>query len=191
MSLARNTVLACWIFFVLYWLISARGVKPAVETTKKFGGVWLMAGRLLIALLILEGFSGHPLFPFALSLLPRGEALRIAGSVLTVAGLAIAFMARRTIAGNWSGNVEIKQDHELMTTGVYGLVRHPIYTGVLTMGFGTFLVAGNVAVLLFFLFLLLFFLYKVREEEELLAKHFPADYAAYSQRVKKLIPYLY
>ncbi len=191
MSLARNIVLACWIFFVLYWLISARGVKPAVKTTKKFVGFWPTAGRLFIALLVLEGFSTHPLFPFAVSLLPRGGALRIAGSILTVVGLSIAFVARRTIAGNWSGNVEIKQDHELMTTGVYGLVRHPIYTGVLIMSLGTFLVGGNVAVFLFFLSLLLFFLFKVRKEEELLSKHFPADYPAYSQRVKKLIPFLY
>ena len=110
--------------------------------------------------------------------------------MLTTLGLAVALIARRTLAANWSGNVELKVDHELITSGVYRLSRHPIYTGMLLMTVGTALATGRVSSVLLLLALLSFLLYKAREEELLLLEHFPTEYPAYQRRVKMIIPFV-
>ena len=93
--------------------------------------------------------------------------------------------------GNWSSEVVLKRNQELITTGVYGYVRHPIYTGVLLMALGSGLSAGTILAFLPFLALLFFFWFKSKGEEELLTEHFPREYPAYKRRVKALIPYVF
>jgi protein-S-isoprenylcysteine O-methyltransferase Ste14 len=110
--------------------------------------------------------------------------------VLVLIGLIIAIVARRTLAGNWSKDIELKQGHELITTGIYNYVRHPIYTGVLLMGIGTVLFFGTVGILILFLWMLLYFWYKLIQEEKLLTEHFPNSYPKYKKRVKAVIPHI-
>ena len=65
------------------------------------------------------------------------------GAALTFAGIAFAIWARVWIAGNWSSDVTLKRDHELIVTGPYRWVRHPIYTGILVALIGTALAVGE------------------------------------------------
>src|SRR2546430_664453 len=67
------------------------------------------------------------------------------GAVLCIAGLAFCVWARFTLGRNWSGLVTLKGGHELITSGPYAFVRHPIYTGLLTMCVATALVLGHIA----------------------------------------------
>ncbi|HWQ21086.1 MAG TPA: isoprenylcysteine carboxylmethyltransferase family protein, partial [Methanotrichaceae archaeon] len=92
---------------------------------------------------------------------------------------------------NWSGDIELKKGHELITNGIYGVVRHPIYTGMLLMALGTLLLTGAIGSLLFFLIMLAFMLFKIKEEEELMTKHFPEEYPVYKRHVKALIPFIW
>ena len=125
------------------------------------------------------------------ALIPHDAAAALLGSLLCVSGLAFAVWARLTLGRNWSSAVTLKLDHELVRRGPYGLVRHPIYTGLLAMVLGTAIVdghlAGVLAVALFFAGVWV----KARQEETLMLNEFPNEYPAYRQRVKRSIPRLF
>jgi protein-S-isoprenylcysteine O-methyltransferase Ste14 len=117
-------------------------------------------------------------------------AVQIAAVGLVGIGLAFCAWARVTLGGNWSGAVVFKENHELIQSGPYALVRHPIYTGMLVMVLGT--VVDYPAVLSYVLFVavVVVFFFKSRSEERLMIEHFPDQYPAYRARVKALIPFV-
>ena len=122
--------------------------------------------------------------------IPHVEALAWTGVVLCVAGLAFCIWARFTLGRNWSGVVTLKGGHELVVHGPYALVRHPIYTGLLTMFVATVMVLGHVAGIVAAPFVFVSIWIKLRHEEKLMLKQFPKEYAAYQQRVKRLVPFV-
>jgi protein-S-isoprenylcysteine O-methyltransferase Ste14 len=177
-------IAACWAVFAAYWLASAMRVK-AVSQRESLART--LAHRSLL-------FLGYVLlvdrwlpWPLDLRWLPH---LRVAGDVVCVLGLVIAIAARRALAGNWSSAVTLKRDHELIRTGAYRFVRHPIYTGILTMCLGSAIEDGQLRGALAFVLMLAAFLIKSRREERLLVQHFPDDYPAYKRDVKALIPFV-
>lgn len=112
-----------------------------------------------------------------------------AGLLLTWLGLAIAIWARRHLRGNWSSSVTLKSGHELIRTGPYSLVRHPIYTGALLAMFGTALAIGELRGLLAFAILLVSFHRKLRIEERWLTELFGDQYHRYRTEVNALLPW--
>jgi protein-S-isoprenylcysteine O-methyltransferase Ste14 len=84
--------------------------------------------------------------------------------------------------------VTIKRDHELITGGPYGLVRHPIYTGLLTGFLGTAIAIGQVRSLVAFAFFFAMLWFKLRLEERWMRLQFGEVYELYAQRVPALIP---
>ncbi len=191
LKIAFYIVFACWIFFIVYWTMAGRTAKPAAETKRKFKGFRINAGRILFILLFIASFGKYSFYPFSYPIFPGAHIWIITGTVTVMLGLIVAFIARRTLSKNWSSDIDIKQEHELITTGVYGYVRHPIYTGILLMAAGTVIYTDRIGMVIFFLILLSFFLFKSKEEEEILTKHFGEEYSAYKKRVKKIIPYIY
>ena len=187
---AQYIILACWIIFLLYWLVSWWSIKPTQEKSWSIGRFGRIIIGITIAFVLLNNFGASIPF-FTISLIPRSTPLGLAGVILVITGLGIAIVARRTLAGNWSNVVDVKVDHELITTGIYRYARHPIYTGVLLMGLGTALYKGTMGIFILFLALLGFFWFKARQEEKLLTKYFPKEYPAYKKRVKALIPYVF
>jgi protein-S-isoprenylcysteine O-methyltransferase Ste14 len=79
---------------------------------------------------------------------PETAAVRATGLALTIAGCLFAIWARMTLGGNWSGRVSLMAGHELITSSPYALVRHPIYTGIVTGLAGTTLAGGKWRLLL-------------------------------------------
>lgn len=185
---ALNIISACWILFSVIWLLAAFWTKRSVyrEST-------LQRMRYVIPILV-GGFllaKGRRLSdPLSHRVIPHLEALAWAGVVLCVAGLAFCIWARFTLGRNWSGVVTLKGGHELITSGPYALVRHPIYTGLLTMFVATVMVLGHVAGIVAAPLVFLSFWVKLRSEEKLMLKKFPNEYADYRQRVKRLIPFV-
>jgi protein-S-isoprenylcysteine O-methyltransferase Ste14 len=112
------------------------------------------------------------------------------GAAITVAGILFAVWARRHIGANWSRFVTIKQDHELITTGPYALVRHPIYTGLLTAFLGTAIATTQLRGLIAFALIAISLLYKLRLEEQWMRAQFGDTYADYSRRVAALVPFI-
>jgi protein-S-isoprenylcysteine O-methyltransferase Ste14 len=85
--------------------------------------------------------------------------------------------------------VTFKEGHELIETGPYRVVRHPIYSGLLLMVLGTAILAGRLGGLVAFPIYLLSIWIKLRWEEALMTKHFP-EYLEYKARTKALVPFL-
>ena len=121
---------------------------------------------------------------------PYTPFIGIVADILALCGLAIALWARRTLGGNWSSNVAIKEDHELILRGPYAYVRHPIYSGLLLMIVALLLNNGSLTWLIVFVSISLGLHSKARREEKLLTKHFPESYPKYRAKVKALIPFV-
>ena len=84
-----------------------------------------------------------------------------------------------------------KAGHELITVGPYCYLRHPIYTGILLMTLGVALSFGTLGACLGYLLIFISILLKLRDEEALLSEHFPADYPAYRERTRMILPFLW
>ncbi len=186
--LALNIISACWILFAVIWLLAAFWTKQSVYRESR-----LQRMRYVIPILI-GGFllaKGRRLSdPLNHRVIPHVEALSWIGVVLCIAGLAFCIWARFTLGRNWSGVVTLKGGHELITSGPYALVRHPIYTGLLTMFVATVIVLGHVAGIIAMPFVFASFWIKLRYEEKLMLKQFPEQYAAYQKRVKRIISFI-
>jgi protein-S-isoprenylcysteine O-methyltransferase Ste14 len=182
-----HIILGCWIVFVVYWFISAQRVKATAEKQSLLSA---LRHRLLVGfgwwLLAFQRFPP----PLNLPVTPRTELTQGIGTALCVAGLLVTIWARRTLAGNWSSDVTFKQGHELMRTGPYRFVRHPIYSGLLLMCFGSALDMGQVHGWTGLVLVFLGFWVKLSQEEKLLLRHFPDAYPVYRKEVKALVPFI-
>lgn len=186
--LALNIISVCWTLFAVIWLLAAFATKQSVYQESR-----LQRLRYTIPIL-LGGFllaKGHRLSdPLNHRVIPHLDALAWTGVVLCIAGLIFCIWARFTLGRNWSAVVTLKGGHELITSGPYALVRHPIYTGLLTMFVATVIVLGHVAAIIAMPFVFVSFWVKLRYEEKLMSEKFPNEYAAYQQRVKRLVPFV-
>jgi protein-S-isoprenylcysteine O-methyltransferase Ste14 len=114
----------------------------------------------------------------------------ILGLVLFGVGLAFAIWARVHIGRNWGTPMTQKNEPELVTSGPYRLVRHPIYSGIIVAGVGTTIALSwfwLVAVAL----LSVYFIYSATVEERFLTEQFPDGYPAYKRSTKMLVPYVF
>ncbi len=140
-------------------------------------------GVILLAI-ALSGFLG-PAWPDPWLLVGRA-----AGGVLILAGLVVAVLGLTGLRENLTANPRPREDGRLIETGAYGLVRHPIYTGLVTGALGWSLVVASPATAALAILLGVFFDVKARREEAWLLAAYPG-YAAYRRRVRKLIPFVY
>lgn len=121
--------------------------------------------------------------PWSTITLVIGLGLFLAGSTLVLLGLA-------NLGRNLSALPHPKEDAQMVEQGVYKIVRHPIYSGIIQGAIGYALFTANLLTLILALSLFFFFDIKSRREESYLARKFD-DYTSYQQRVKKLIPFIY
>lgn len=177
-----------WLAWALYWAWSARGVKVAA---RRDGVAAMLAYRVPVVL----GFA--LLFALGRGLGAGGLYRHVAsagiwapplGWLLVLAGLGFACWARVVLGRNWSGTVQLKQEHELIVAGPYRWVRHPIYTGLLLGVLGTILAIGALAGLLVLALVGGGFWLKLRHEEAWMRERFGATYVDYMRRTKALIP---
>ncbi len=177
-----------WIAFFLYWRLAAIGGKAArrvegmpsrmLRVTLWIGALGiLMVDRLPLPWLYREFYR-------------PGLVGFWAGASLTLAGLFFAVWARRHLGTNWSRSVTLKKGHELITSGPYRMVRHPIYTGLLAGFLGMAVAIGQVRGVLAFLLVLAALWMKWRLEEQWMREEFGQTYADYARRVPAVAPRL-
>lgn len=184
-----NTVGALWLIFCFYWVIGALRVKRTQQMEpagRRFGTVAVLA----VAAILL--FARH----VNLGVLDRrfirnNEAIKGASIVLVAIGVAIAIWARRHIGQFWSSRVALKEDHQLIQTGPYARVRHPIYSGMLLAMIGTGLFLGEWRAIVGVFLVFVAHWQKARREEKLLAGQFGTAYEEYCGRTGSLIPRLH
>lgn len=177
-----------WALFLLYWIWGWRRVKGASRSEPwlprlfKYWLPLLVAGWLLFPSDASEGRA------MAVRMYPHSQAIAVVGMLMVVAGIAFACWARYVIGSNWSSEVQVKQGHELIQHGPYGLVRHPIYTGLLSAFLGTAVAVGEWHGLLAVAIIAISFWSKLRLEERWMRESFGEVYVNYMRRVKALIP---
>ena len=175
-----TTVDIIWVVFWAYWLISAFGAKQgsgAGVRGRPFGILILIAGAALVRAL---GGRGGP---------SVSSAPQVAGLVVLGTGLAFAVWARIHLGRNWGMPMTLKDAPELVTSGPYRLIRHPIYSGLLLGLLGTALGAGPVWFIVPAV-VACYFAYCARVEEGIMASEFPEAYPSYVARTKMLIPFV-
>ena len=181
-------VIALWLGFYAYWAISAIGVKKNVRKGPWWRG---RSFRFLLLIFILLLFRLRNLGLLAHHRIPSSNpVIQTVGVALCVVGFAFAIWARMRLGRNWGEPMSLKEGHELVTTGPYRYVRHPIYTGILLAMLGSALVVSPVW-LVAFLILGPYFIYSARTEERLMMQEFPHEYPGYMRRTKALIPFVW
>jgi len=179
---------AMWIGYFAYWGAMSRKVK-VTERSESAPSRLIRMVSMACAMALL--WLPHVPLPWLEKrFLPLSAWCFWIGAAITAGGLLFSIWGRRYLGSNWSQSVTVKEGHELITSGPYALVRHPIYTGLL-LGFLGCAVAlgewrGLVAVALVFAVLWR----KLRLEEKWMCAHFGEPYEAYSQRVAALLPHI-
>ncbi|MEO6902346.1 MAG: isoprenylcysteine carboxylmethyltransferase family protein [Bacteroidia bacterium] len=179
-----------WLVVGSYWLISSIGtkkVKLQEPFFNRFIQYWL---PIIIASLLLgpgEWF-GHTLLRE--NFVPHTNLVGIVGLLLCVLGAFIACWSRYILGKNWSLAVQQKVNHELIQNGMYKIIRHPIYTGILLLFIGNTLIVGDYRGIIAVLLIFISFWFKLHKEEKLLNDTFGNQFIAYKNRTKALIPFI-
>lgn len=178
-----------WVVFFVVWLVAASRVKRTERQESATSRIpYTILTTLAFVLLFVSqlgvGFLG-------LRFVTDSPVIEYAGLGIAIAGVVFAFWARAIIGQNWSSAVTVKQNHELIHRGPYRFVRHPIYTGLLTMIMGTAIVIGEARGLLALLIAFAGFRMKSRIEEQFMTEQFGVRYSDYKHRVKALVPFIY
>jgi protein-S-isoprenylcysteine O-methyltransferase Ste14 len=179
MTALKISIGVLWVLFGAYWLVSAAGAKRGSSSRRSW------APRLIIVVLVLVLLRVFR--PGSLSV--DDPILEVVGTVLFLAGLGLAVWARVYLGSNWGMPMTRKDDPELVTSGPYHLVRHPIYSGILLAMLGTSL-ATTLYWLIALIVLGVYFIYSARVEERLMAETFPDTYPSYRASSKMLVPFL-
>ena len=183
-------VLLLWIAWLVYWGKSAANVKPAIRHESKWSRASYIIPILIASILLSIPPSPRGGFLFS-RFLPPGIDAYWPGVILIVAGLGFTVWARQRLGRNWSGTVQVKQDHQLISDGPYRFVRHPIYTGILVAFLGTAAIIGHWGAILAVLIAFGSFWRKLTLEERFMRETFGSAYEEYRGRTAALIPHLF
>ena len=172
-----------WGAFWLYWLVAAFSTKRGrgrVQWSRELR-IRAVIVVVVIVLIRLGAFRGYGLHTD-----PWHAGV---GLLLFALGLGFAIWARMHIGRNWGTPMTQKDEPELVTSGPYHLVRHPIYSGILAAGVAT-AVALSWHLLIVVALAGVYFLYAAMVEERYLTDRFPEDYPVYKRSTKMLVPFI-
>jgi protein-S-isoprenylcysteine O-methyltransferase Ste14 len=179
MNTLKIAVSVGWILFWAYWLVSARAAKQGIGVGR---GIPRRAGIAVALILLLRVLHDG-------ALAVHSTVLETIGAVIFASGIALAVWARVNLGRNWGMPMTRKPEPELITSGPYRLIRHPIYTGILTALLGTVLVTNLIGLILVAI-VGVYFYRSASVEEQNLTETFSTAYPAYRERTKMLVPYL-
>jgi protein-S-isoprenylcysteine O-methyltransferase Ste14 len=172
-----------WIAFWIGWLVASTTAKAGRGNWTRFAGFRIGVIVIVLLLLRLGVLKGHQ----AAVTDPLLWGIGLAAWTL---GLGLAIWARLYIGRNWGMPMTRKAEPELVTTGPYHRVRHPIYSGIILAMIGT-AVAINAYWLVAVALVGGYFIYSAVMEERYMAGQFPDTYPAYKQSTKMLIPFVF
>jgi len=183
---AFATIVGLWLCWMAYWTVASIGVKASARREP-------MLSRLLhlvpLAIAVLLLWAPAPSLPWLrLRFVETTRWIPWCGVALVAAGLVFSTWARVHLGSNWSGIVTVKRNHELVTSGPYAFVRHPIYSGLLLAFVGSALASGEWRGVLAVVVVAAAFWRKLRLEERWMGEQFGGDYERYRARVPALVP---
>ena len=191
MTLYGWLIFPLWLALVVYWVFATRAAKRNVA------GRWLWwreiavrLGFFALALLVLQIAALRHALPQAALYEPNTSlAMGLVGFVASAAGIGLAMASRACLGRSWSPRAEREATTELMTSGPYAVVRHPLYSGLLLAIAGS-AIGQSVFWLLPMLVYGPLFILTARREERSLLEQFPDSYRAYMKRTKMLLPFV-
>jgi protein-S-isoprenylcysteine O-methyltransferase Ste14 len=175
-----------WFLLISYWSIPVKNA-PARKSTEPVKSRRLHENLLLLAILLLF----IPIPGLTHRIVQPTLALVVMGLTIQGASMALYYWARRHLGRFWSGAITITAEHQLIRTGPYRLLRHPMYTAVLGMFVGTVVVSWQIHALLGLALGIAVYLRKIRIEERTIREAFGADYESYRRKTWRLIPGLF
>jgi protein-S-isoprenylcysteine O-methyltransferase Ste14 len=174
---------ALWIVFIAYWSAAARGAAPAQRSesreSRRLHELMLNAALLLLFV---------PVPGLRARFVPLAPAIVAAGIALQAGAIVLAVWARRHLGRNWSGAITQTVDHQLVRSGPYRVIRHPIYTAMLGLMVGTAFISGELHALVAVALIVVAYWRKIRLEERHLRGVFGAEYGAYRRGTWALVP---
>lgn len=138
----------------------------------------------IIILIVSIGDLKHPLYTV-------NTPLRIAGIIILLGALVIRVYAAMTLNKSYSYTLEIREDHKLVTKGLYKYIRHPIYTGVILGAFSIPIYSSSLRGFLITILAIPLFMYRIGNEEKMLIEEYGEEYEEYQKHTWKLFPYIY
>jgi protein-S-isoprenylcysteine O-methyltransferase Ste14 len=189
LSAYSSISLALWAILAVYLMGGARIANQGVSALQRGSGfmrIFKAAAMLyVLALIYFPGAIGIRAQP-----VPTPAWQGCIGVLLCAAGVALVIAARRALGMNWSDLVVLKRDHQLVLSGPYRWIRHPLYSGVLLLVLGSAVTVHTRVAYVTVPVLLMGFAVKSHQEEKLLEHGFP-EYGAYRRRVKGFIPLVF
>jgi len=161
------------------WVKTTKAAEPLMSRLT-YGSLMALAFYLL--------FSRRALGMLGTRFIRDAESVAVAGIVLTFAGVALSIWARLILGENWSAKVTRKVDHELIRSGPYAFVRHPIYSGLLLATIGTAIFIGQWRGLIAIPLVLLSESIKARREEQFMIEEFGETYQEYREQTWFIVP---
>ena len=175
-----------WIVFVLYWIVSAIRTRDTLQTES-------FVSRYSILLIEVAGFvllfrHSEGIGFLGDRFMHRTLASAIVGSILIWMGIGLAIWARYHLAEYWSARITIKEDHQLIRTGPYARLRHPIYSGIVLAAIGSAVVIDQWRCVLGVCLVLIGYCIKARKEETMLTQQFGDAFREHQKHAGFLIP---
>jgi protein-S-isoprenylcysteine O-methyltransferase Ste14 len=175
-----------WLAFLAYWLISAFKLKSVKKREPTGERLMYMIPMIVAYVLLFSDWMTNT--GLGRRFVKPDAELSAAGVAITGVGVALAIWARWHLGENWSAAVTVKTGHELIVSGPYRTVRHPIYTGMMTAMAGTALALGEIRGLIALVITIVVFYFKARKEESYMMNEFGETYRDYAKRTGMLVP---
>lgn len=179
--------LILWVLFSIYWTVASKNSAKSQSSESKASTAFhqiVLNAALLLLFIPLPGLRGW--------FLPQEFHFLVAvGVVVQIGGFILAVWARRHLGRNWAAEVRIGEGHELVRTGPYRALRHPIYTAMLVMFIGTAISSGQYHALLGVALLVVAYLRKTRLEENILRQTFGPEWDTYQRDTWRLVPLVF
>ena len=176
--------------FVAYWAVAAVGAKRNAGGRQWRSGIGLRLVMILLIAVALRSPSLREFLAEAQRSASHSDILGWSGAALCVLGFGLAINARWHLGRNWGMPMSRKEQPELVTSGPYAYIRHPIYSGLILAMLGS-----AIGVNIFWALMLVpvgaYFIYSARREETVMLQLFPEQYAAYMARTGMLAPRLF
>ena len=177
-----------WMTFAIAWIVARLATKETLEKAD-------IGSRLLYGIPVVLGFyllfgGMRSLAWLSYQIIPANKLFDGLGVVTTAAGIALAIWARFHIGQNWSGTPTVKVGHELIRTGPYAWVRHPIYSGLLLAALGTAIGKAQLRGFVGLVIIAVGLWIKTRIEERFMSKTFGSEYDEYRRSTGALVPRL-
>ena len=178
MTLYRWIIAGLWLLFAAYWAVAAVGAKRSAGGRRWSREIGLRLVAILLVVALLQSPSLRHFLAHIQRSASHSDILGWTGVALCLLGFGLAINARRHLGRNWGMPMSRKEQPELVTSGPYALIRHPIYTSLILAMLGS-AIGVNVFLAVLLVPVSGYFIYSARREETVMLQLFSEQYVAY------------